>query len=65
MSVEQDTTTQQGAQEAKENRKRQEEGEKLKQREFNAARPHSPEEDRQETSGEPRIVRCVCCYLQK
>ena len=66
MSVEQDTSTHEGASEAKERRRVQERQEQNKQREINAARPRSPDEEVGDSRdiGEQKIVRCVCMYIK-
>ena len=65
MSLEQDSSTQQGAREAKERRRVQEEQEKIRQREINREIPRSPEETGESRDvGEPSIVRYICrCRL--
>ena len=61
MSVEQDSSTQKGASEAKERRRIQEEQEKIRQREINAARPPSPQDDGPDVDDtqEANVVRSI------
>ena len=64
MLVEQAISTHEGASEAKDRRRIQERQEQNKQREINAARPHSPDEEVGDSRdmGEQKIVRCMYVY---